>query len=675
MENLLYLARLTVTCLLGIGLMISPSGRVGQTPDQTELQHEVVVTLKLIQVYVLDESGRPVTDLTMDDFVVFDNGRRQDITEFEKHLLPDKIRGEETLDETRPEDARAVPPQLSRKFFFLFDLDRISLEGFNRAKEAALYFLDSQVRPGDQVGLLTYSVLRGMTLYAYLSSDFPEVREKLEAFRENLGRPGGGASLWGMRAEALGEFQAQTGYALTGLTRGVYGESARQRNPEADWHEKKNLEFVQQMEEVAKSLRTIPGYKNVILFSNGFPRSLYEGDTFFQRNYEKMAQEFATANSPVHTINTEGGRQYSRSPGSRGDSSLKNLSQFSGGRHFQNVREHESISEELQAMTGNYYVLGYYAGEVADGKYHNLKVDVKRPGCRVLAQSGYFNPKPFTKFTDFEKQLHLYDLAMNDMPQLQRNTPSIPLSALPYAEQDDNLVLLAGIDAPALEEILGERAELITMIYDSSFQIHLSTQVELNKGTFQADHVYHYSLESLPPGSYVCRVVIRNLETGKGAVGRAETTISEPMEAGIKLFPPLLFKPGGTAVFHRAVHGGDKQDQRSLNDLYPFLGEETTPLFDALPRERIPLMAVLRIKVKGIAEPDTALNMILIDDSGRKTAVPFEVIDVKADGEYDSLLLEMRLPRISPGIFTLEITAHDHASGSEASVTRRIIFR
>ncbi|MFC2141596.1 VWA domain-containing protein [Acidobacteriota bacterium] len=372
---------------------VSGLGAAPQTPTRNELQHEVSVNVKLIQVFVLDKTDSPVTDLSRDDFIIYYKGRPQVITEFEKHLLPKDIRKEELPVKTQLASARATPLQISRKFFFVFDLDRITLDGYMEAKEAALYFLDTQVQPGDHVGLITYSVLRGMTPYESLTDDFLAVRDKLEKFREVLGRPGGGASLWGMRAEALSDLRSQTGFALTGLTQEIYGAAAGQRNPETDWHEMKNLDFVRQMEEMAKDLRAVPGYKNIILFSNGFPRVLYEQDTFFQKNFDRMAQEFATANSPVHTINTEGGRQYSRSIGSRGDSSLKNLSHSSGGRHFQNVKQHESIAKELQALTGNYYVLGYYAPEVADGKFHKIKIEVKRPGCRVLAQSGYFIPK------------------------------------------------------------------------------------------------------------------------------------------------------------------------------------------------------------------------------------------------------------------------------------------
>jgi len=430
------------------------------------------------------------------------------------------------------------------------------------------------------------------------------------------------------------------------------------------------------MEDMAKSLRTIPGYKNIILFSNGFPRSLYEGDTFLQKNYDRMAQEFATANSPVHTVNTEGGRQYSRPVGARGDSALKNLSQLSGGRHFQNVQEHESISRELQAMTGNYYVLGYYAGEVVDGEYHTIKVEVKRPGCRVLAQSGYFNPKPFPKLTKFEKQLHLYDLAMNDMPQLQQNVPVIPLQALSFAEQGENLVLLTEIDIPSLNEVIGERSELVTLIYDSDFQIHLSNQAELDGDAFTSQRIFHYSVESLPPGSFVCRVVIRNLDTGKGAVGRADITIAEPAGQGIKLYPPLLFRTGSEVVFHRAVAAEKEQEKtKSLKDIYPYIGEDTLPLFLFMTREHVPLMAVLKCRIQNIPEPATAVNMILIDENGQKTAVPFEVVDVQAEGDYDTLLLNIRLPKMAPGRYSLEFTAHENSSGKKSSVQRPLIIR
>ena len=55
--------------------------------DKGAIQHEVTVTLKLIQVYVTDKDGRPVTNLDKSDFEIFDNRKRKTITEFEAHSL------------------------------------------------------------------------------------------------------------------------------------------------------------------------------------------------------------------------------------------------------------------------------------------------------------------------------------------------------------------------------------------------------------------------------------------------------------------------------------------------------------------------------------------------------------------------------------------------------------
>jgi hypothetical protein len=61
--------------------------RPGQqkAPPPKVLQHEVSVTLKLIQVTVTDKAGKPVPDLRREEFLLFDNGKQQNLTEFERH--------------------------------------------------------------------------------------------------------------------------------------------------------------------------------------------------------------------------------------------------------------------------------------------------------------------------------------------------------------------------------------------------------------------------------------------------------------------------------------------------------------------------------------------------------------------------------------------------------------
>ena len=45
----------------------------------------MAVTLKLIQVYVTDKSGNPVTGLGLEEFELFDDGKRVPISAFEEY--------------------------------------------------------------------------------------------------------------------------------------------------------------------------------------------------------------------------------------------------------------------------------------------------------------------------------------------------------------------------------------------------------------------------------------------------------------------------------------------------------------------------------------------------------------------------------------------------------------
>ena len=99
----LILFKARIILLLIFALLIFIGSLQSQTnkseANQETLQHEVTVTLKLIQVYVTDKKGNPITDLTKSDFVLHDNGKLEKITDFEKHFLslPEKKQNKSNL--------------------------------------------------------------------------------------------------------------------------------------------------------------------------------------------------------------------------------------------------------------------------------------------------------------------------------------------------------------------------------------------------------------------------------------------------------------------------------------------------------------------------------------------------------------------------------------------------
>jgi hypothetical protein len=123
---------------------------------QKTIQHEVAVTVKLVQVYPTDKKGNPILDLQKEDFVVFDNGQRQVLTEFERHVISQPPSSEESKPATTEEAPAQTDRELiRRKFLLLFDFAFNNAIGLEKAKRAALHFIDTQLRPTDEVGVLS----------------------------------------------------------------------------------------------------------------------------------------------------------------------------------------------------------------------------------------------------------------------------------------------------------------------------------------------------------------------------------------------------------------------------------------------------------------------------------------------------------------------------------------
>lgn len=111
--------------------------------SQKDLRHEVTVTLKLIQVYVMDKDGNPVMDLGIDDFEIYDKGERKKITEFEKYTLAlpsDEKKPEEPKVKQKPEGKTQPSEKMTRKFFIFFDFAYNNATGFKKPKRQ-LYIL------------------------------------------------------------------------------------------------------------------------------------------------------------------------------------------------------------------------------------------------------------------------------------------------------------------------------------------------------------------------------------------------------------------------------------------------------------------------------------------------------------------------------------------------------
>jgi hypothetical protein len=437
---------------------------------------------------------------------------------------------------------------------------------------------------------------------------------------------------------------------------------------------KGTMSLVTTISELAKTLKYIPGFKHIMFFSGG-------GHQRYYSYFERLGMELAGANCLVHTINAMGTRSHFQGWNRPSKKTLQILSRTSGGKHYEDVSDYEWIASDIQNISSNYYVLGYYIEENWDGLYHQIRVDVKREDCRVYAQGGYFNPKPFAQFSAFEKKLHLIDLALSEKPYFQ-NPLDIPVIALPCSHsQASNCVILSKLPMEFMQGKPGHKIELINIILDDKKNIIDSSRGESEYETLRESSAYQYTILSLPPGKYECRVSLRNLSTGKGAAGLTQVTIPEEPESGITLFSPLLLIPDGNSRFLKLVlekYNTKDGKEVSLNQVYPFLSNRCSPIIHRLEKQTTRILAVLVLQCakKDLQQPDIELYGTFIDNTtGNEAPLDFHVVTSRTQGDAVVLLLGISLPELESGEYSIALRAEDHVSSTQSKAVRTFAIK
>ncbi len=323
MRQTVFTVFLFLACLLL--LAVRPAAQTARDAGKP-LQYEVTVSLKLVQVYVTGKGGAPVADLKPEEFEVTDNGRAASVTHFERHFLG---RAEE------PAAPSAAAPSLSRKFLLLFDFAFMDARGVLKSREAGLNFIDATLRPEDEVALLSYTPDRGLIIHEYLTTDHQRVRRIVEGFglkkaagrAENLTEFIYSRELFGERtARAENETPEDAFFARQSRLQGSDRVDEGVRLSYVD----KAHDFIAALSNLAVALRRLPGFKNVILFSEGIAGQVLFGkrgpgtsaapstldalsqqmreldagqaDAGVRSDYTRMLEEFKASNAPVYAL-------------------------------------------------------------------------------------------------------------------------------------------------------------------------------------------------------------------------------------------------------------------------------------------------------------------------------------------------------------------------------------
>jgi VWFA-related protein len=658
--------------------------------QQRPLRHDAAAIVKLVPVRVLGPDGRPVTGLRKEDFSLYEDGQPKTITEFEVHAMTDA--GMMVAPEP-PRDAESAIRRggaMSRKIFFFLDQQASDQAGKAKAKTAALRFLDTQVRPGDEVAVIGFYAMSGFYIREYLTSDMEKIRRAINKASEAPPSPGeavgppGGDAVESGRADDIFEstsvpqtfkddmvaLAAKAAAAAPSSGAGVViapGTAAYQRR-----------DFVPRMQDLVEVFKTIPGNKSLVLFT---ARDMGP-------EAERLGKLFGAAGTTVFAVNTQDwdvGPLGTKIKKIWWDHSLKDLSTASGGKYFADINEVEAISQDLQSLTGNFYVLGYYVRETWEGKYHRIRVEVARPGARVLVQDGYADAKPFSKMSDFEKDVQLIDLAWADRPVSPFQTLAVdPL--IVFEAGGARACLLTRLEVNAKAGVPPGRNEVFAFLRDEAGVLALSRRFEMDFSRYDGKSLCAHVVMPVSGGGWEFRVVVRDLVNGEACIGRASFKVPSAAAEGIRMSTPLILEEGaGTAYMKLSVakaagKKGKAASEPSLIDLYRLIPKEGRLVIgETSPGVRkLTLVVPFEIRPAPLDEvPILAVEAKLVSRSdGGETPAGVKVREHrKFEGKPDILVADIALPAVAPGSYDLVISVEDVGTERRAETAKPLIIR
>ncbi len=369
-----------------------------QTAPAVSGQQPLRVTTRMVEVSVVAETsqGEPVSDLRQEDLRLLDEGREQQIAFFTPASAlgrPARRRPAPGAFSNRPEEAGA-PASLT---VILFDGLNTRITDQAYARRQVVRFLE-QLREGDRVAL--YVLGRGPRILQDFTGD-PAVL--LRALRNYTGEPSPtlDAPLYDpvvSPEEHFGAWLAELSFNLIDY-----------------FEEDRAFRTARSLIAIANHLERLPGRKNLIWVSGSFPISI-ELDQLprpsrsgrrprsISPEVERAARALNNANLAVYPVDARGliaPQEYRADLSVLGEripgrdqamfATMRLLAQRTGGRAFYNNNDLVGAMRRAAADAGRTYLIGYYPSHNDwNGRFRQIKVEVRRPGVVLYHRGGYF---------------------------------------------------------------------------------------------------------------------------------------------------------------------------------------------------------------------------------------------------------------------------------------------
>lgn len=542
------------------------------TPIPTDDVVKISTNLIQIDVSVTDKKGNIVTDLRRNEIEIFENGRKQDLSNFSfisnVRSQPAAVeKGDRTVVAPPPPSPR--PEQVRRTIALVVDDLTLSFASTFWVKEALKKFVNEQMQDGDLVAIIRTGA--GIGALQQFTNDKRQLLAAIEKVRFNMvsGKVGvftpiqptlkkqidgmtdseGNTSDLSGQIDADGKFERETNeYRESLYASGTLGA----------------LNFI------IRGMGELPGRKSIMLLSDGFRLFVRDdkGRARSSRLVDSLRRLTDMANRAavvVYTIDARGliapqataedntwgmsSDQLERSLDERRNElfdtqdGLRYLARQTGG--FALINQND-ISRGIRRVLDDqsYYLVGYQPDDETfdprTRRYNNLEVKVKREGLRVRYRSGFFG------IADEKIQKPRMTPSQSILTALTSpfgvNDISLRLNALFAADEKDAMFLRSylHVDAgdltftPAANGTYDTKFDLVAMSFGDNGvpldELSKTYTVNLKEDAYrrirEKGFVYHFTFPVKKAGGYQLRVALRDSVGNK--VGSANQFIEVP---------------------------------------------------------------------------------------------------------------------------------------------------
>jgi VWFA-related protein len=399
-------------------------------PQKTDEESIVRINTSLVQVdvTVTDENGNQVIDLKPEDFEIYEDGRPQKLINFSYvGLSPNALAGSTTSASNRgvarnilaPPPVRLRADQVRRTMAVLADDECMSFSSDFAVRDALKKFVAERIEPNDLVGIFT-------TRRNEMLQQFTTDRNQLALTTNRLTwRPGPNSSIDFFEATRrdFDERLVTKGNELPGVPEAGNPSPSLIRTqyfgldtPEGSLI-RPCLRYLTVLRFLLHDMRTLPGRKAIIFFSDGMSLSSWlepklriltdyanrSGVTIYTVDARGLintdyigADEVLTEEQRSQIRNTRSFALFNSQGG------LNYLAEATGGTFAHNNNDlGKGLRRALEEQRG-YYLIGY---RPADETFKNglrsfrkIEVKVKRPGSRVRTRKGFLGVPDDTLF-------------------------------------------------------------------------------------------------------------------------------------------------------------------------------------------------------------------------------------------------------------------------------------